>query len=74
MCVGGTIMTFETMAKRLDLEHEAQNKIMQGMQANLSKTRKNGDTSKQVLVEMEAQFKRVEQMFGYDPNSWRVGV
>ena len=64
------------MPDRKIVKQEAQARLMNGMQIAISRlaAEDDGPDGRAVYHEAIAQFRRVEKMFGYDPNSWTSGV
>jgi len=67
------------MPDRKVVKQEAQDRLMNGMQIAISRlvetaANDDGPDGRAVYHEAVAQFRRVEKMFGYDPNTWSSGV
>tara|TARA_Y100000817_G_scaffold296253_1_gene271652 strand:- start:37 stop:243 length:207 start_codon:yes stop_codon:yes gene_type:complete len=52
-----------------DIKEEAQDELMLAMQVAF-----NNVSNREVVKEMDRQFKRVEKLFGYNMGSWNRGV
>ena len=52
-----------------DIKEEAQDELMSAMQVAF-----NNVSNREVVKEMDRQFKRVEKLFGYNMGSWNRGV
>lgn len=55
-----------------DIKEEAQDELMSAMQVAFNNV--STETDREVVKEMDRQFKRVEKLFGYKMGSWNRGV
>jgi predicted glycoside hydrolase/deacetylase ChbG (UPF0249 family) len=67
------------MTNRKIAKQEAQDRLMSGMQIAISRlaataVEDDGPEGRAVYHEAVAQFRRIEKLFGYQPNTWTEGV
>ena len=55
---------------KTELKHKAQDELMTKMQQGIQYP--YAEITKEEKAEMIKQFRRVEKLFGYTPNSWSV--
>lgn len=48
-----------------------QDELMHGMKTAIARLPESSSTERRIA---EEQFRRVEKLFGYEPNSWPIGV
>jgi hypothetical protein len=58
-------------ATAMTVKKAMQDALMQGMKTAIARLPENASWERRVA---EEQFRRVEKLFGYEPNSWPVGV
>lgn len=59
------------MANRTLIKKAMQDQLMHGMKVAIAHLPEHATCERRIAVE---QFRRVEKLFGYEPNSWPVGV
>jgi len=55
---------------KTELKHSAQDELMRKMQQGIQYP--FGEITEEEKEEMIRQFRRVEKLFGYEPNSWSI--
>lgn len=64
------------MGRKTDLKHKAQDYLMSGMQTAFYRIGDDSSLTERqksaIRSEAEKQFRRVERLFGYDPDSWGI--